>query len=102
MYLHPPIAAEEDRGHPPTQQTAPLQLVPLGQTLRLTGALRARWAAGLPAHLEKKADELVRLWTALPHGDKLRLLYPSHHQDRLMKARFQATFPLRSEVIKGH
>ncbi|KAI1886564.1 hypothetical protein AGOR_G00197100 [Albula goreensis] len=57
------------------------------------------WAT---AHVEKKADELARLWTALPHGDKLCLLYPSHHQDRLMKARFQATFPLRSEVIKRH
>ncbi|KAI1886538.1 hypothetical protein AGOR_G00196800 [Albula goreensis] len=62
---------------PPTQQTAPLQpspalLVPLGQSLRLTGAHRAKRAAGLLAHVEKKADELARLWTALPHGDKLR------------------------------
>ncbi|KAI1886537.1 hypothetical protein AGOR_G00196790 [Albula goreensis] len=99
-----PAALRPVPSPPPNRQllSSPALLVPLGQTLRLTGALRARRAAGLPAHVEKKADELARLWTALPHGDKLRLLYPSHHQDRLMKACCQATFPLRSEVIKGH
>ncbi|KAJ8364716.1 hypothetical protein SKAU_G00135470 [Synaphobranchus kaupii] len=56
---------------------------------RLAGALVA--LRGLESVSETTVDELVRLWGALTDADKSRLVYPSRHQDRLLRGRFKAS-----------
>ncbi|XP_064181123.1 uncharacterized protein LOC135249417 [Anguilla rostrata] len=49
---------------------------------------------------DAKVDKLVCLWTALPDADKSRLVYPSRHQERLVKGRFKAT-KSKTSVMPG-
>ncbi|KAK7880492.1 hypothetical protein WMY93_032874 [Mugilogobius chulae] len=48
---------------------------------------------------EQQVTETIRLWTALPDGDKKKLTYQPRYQDKLTKGRFKA--PKGSRVTPG-
>ncbi|KAJ8364998.1 hypothetical protein SKAU_G00138290 [Synaphobranchus kaupii] len=88
---------------PPKQEDSELFRGPDGQpgyrhVTRLAGALVA--LRGLESVPETTVDELVRLWGALTDVDKGRLVYPSRHQDRLLRGRFKASRS-KTSVVTG-
>ncbi|KAG9329934.1 hypothetical protein JZ751_028505, partial [Albula glossodonta] len=83
---------------PPNRQllSSPALLVPLGQTLRSVEGQTCSWDSGACGEEGRRARQAV---DCSPTRGQAPPPLPFHHQDRLMEARFQATFPLRSEPV---